>query len=74
MLMNSGELVRGDDDGQLFLGAGAEPLSHPRLLSTGHQDVDRPSGATQFVMIRKEEIVGDQSRKEDYRLDADVKG
>ena len=29
-------------DGQLFLGAGAEPLSHRQLL-TGHYDADRPS-------------------------------
>ena len=30
------------DDGQLFLGAGAEPLSTSRL-SVGHQMYDRPS-------------------------------
>jgi hypothetical protein len=35
-------LVR-NNDGLLFLGAGAEPLSH-RQLQTGHYDADRPSG------------------------------
>ena len=64
-------------DGQLFLGAGAEPLSHPRLLMTGHQDADRPSGIS-VRLDSKEEIdteVGARMRlKEDSRQITDVKG
>ena len=50
-----GKLVR--VDGQLCIGAGAEPLSI-RQLSTGHSEFDRPSGILDRL---KEEIVGDQS-------------
>ena len=69
-MANGGELVR-DNDGHMFLGAGAEPLSH-RQLSTGHYDVDRPSCILQISV--KEEIIGVQSRKEDYSEITAIKG
>ena len=58
MMANGGELVC-TDDGLLFLGAGAEPLSESRLLSTGHQILDRPSSI--LLRLKKEEIFEDQS-------------
>ena len=70
-MANGGEEVK-LDDGQLFLGAGAEPLSQSRL-QTGHLIDDRPSGIYKDL---KEEIFEDQSvmRTEDYRQITDVKG
>ena len=44
--------------GEQFLG-GAEPLSTNRLLLAGHHSSDRPSGATDFSRMMKEEILSD---------------
>ena len=54
-MAKGGKLVR--DGGYLYLSAGAEPLSQPRL-SVGHQVGDRPSGISDGLL--KEEILGDQ--------------
>ena len=54
-MANDGEEVC-NDDGQLFLGAGAEPLSTSRL-SVGHQMFDRPVEISE----RLEETIGGQS-------------
>ena len=72
-MADGGERVR-VDDGLLFLGAGAEPLSESRLLLTGHQILDRLSGICEDLLEIKEEIVGDHSRKDEYSQIADVKG
>ena len=80
-MANGGEEVC-NDDGQLFLGAGAEPLSTSRLQvgQPGHQMFDRPSGATQDYRNRNQEEIGvaDDNRKrkaeEEIRSGQNVKG
>ena len=61
---NDGEEVK-VHDGQLFLGAGAEPLTHPRLQvgQPGHLDVVRPSGISEDYRNQKEIGTADGGRK-----------
>jgi hypothetical protein len=78
-MANGGEEVK-LDDGQLFLGAGAEPLSQSRL-QTGHLIDDRPSGnSDDHSEMTEKEVIDTEAgslmriRKDDSRGITAIKG